>query len=1079
MVQDNQQIHEQLEETNKLGVTTRSHAGFYSQAHMVKKKQGKKKRFTIDFRSLNEATTSHNRWPIPNIERMLDRIMQHKPKRFAVLDLTSGYHQLAIHEECRKYTAFATFNGIYEWTRVPMGLKGAGSYFQMMMATEVLNGLVGEICEIYIDDIIIYADDETQLLDRLEIILQRLEEFNIKLNPTKADIGASEIEYVGRILDEHGGVRMSDERKEQLFAFQLPETHQLLKRFIGMAGFFRPHIKNFHDYEAPLRKLFADNYKKTAKILWTADAEKVFLDLKTALNNAQTIYHIDESLTEWELVLQTDASNTGCGGVLLQRKYNAQTGEIDEERPVKLFSRSFHGAELNWATNEQEAFGIFFACKTWKHLLMGRQFTIETDHKNLLYINDTASPKVIRWKMAMMDLDFILRHIAGAKNVIADDCSRMCIMQCMSTLSKEARDPSAEWDRANALNTMLHGLRQLQDHEAYCPACSPTPDGDSKDRFAGNGLINQQIGVMSQTFHPVWASELDITKFLSRAGRVTTLAPVLTRGHKHARSNPPDDGVDSDAGRGKVKLQRPARVGELPSELEPVPPSQVPRAQVKRVRFAEDIMVRDADTHFDLDSKSTLLSQADLQIDPVVNSLFKEAHNCYRGHHGQLRSTQIIKDRVRDRTSNVPATQVNGYRLPFNYDAMIRKLIRTCPVCQKMAHIKHPIETHSFTVSSYTPWTRIQVDTLGPFPPDEKGYEYIVVIIDCFSRFCLLYPARTATSEEATECLLHMTSIFPTPEVIYSDNGPQFVATVVEELISAMGMLHKTITPGSHEENSIVERANKEVLRHLQAFCAELHAQGQWSRAIPFMNRIMNAQVHSTTGVAPYQVIFGLLTQLDPTLIRPFNREDVFFNDKTFSDFLQKHLVLQEKVIEIARTNIMKHDIYHTQKKIDKVTTVFPIGSYVITRYGRPGEMSSKPPNKLHTNWDGPKQVLAVDVDGTEYTLRNIVKGTTETHHVTNLKTFSYEKDTFDPLKIAVRGTEDRFIVEKILQARVARSKVGKILRNDTTFLTKWAGYSEPDWQPYKNLRQVIKLHEFLRSHSDKDMQDLIPPEFR
>ena len=65
--------------------------------------------------------------------------MQHKPKRFVVLDLTSGYHQLAIHEHCRKYTAFAAFNGIYEWTRVPMGLKGAGSYFQMMMTTDDVN----------------------------------------------------------------------------------------------------------------------------------------------------------------------------------------------------------------------------------------------------------------------------------------------------------------------------------------------------------------------------------------------------------------------------------------------------------------------------------------------------------------------------------------------------------------------------------------------------------------------------------------------------------------------------------------------------------------------------------------------------------------------------------------------------------------------------------------------------------------------------------------------------------------------------------------------------------------------------
>ena len=506
--------------TNKLGVTRRSSAGFYSQVHMVKKKKGAKKRFTVDYRNFNKSTTSSNRWPIPNIDRMLDRIMQHKPKRFGVLDLTSGYHQIAIAEHCIPYTAFATFNGIYEWTRVPMGLKGAGSYFQMMMATEVLVGLIGEICEIYIDDIIIWADNESQLLDRLDIILKRLNDFNIKLNPDKADIGASEIEYVGRILDQKGGIRMSDERKAQLFAFQLPKTHALLKQFIGMAGFFRPHIKNFQDYEIPLRTVFRYGFKKNAKIIWTPELAEVFRRFKDALNDAQTIYHIDESLVDWELILQTDASKSGCGAVLLQRKTNAHTGEIEEERPVKLLSRAFHGAELNWATNEQEAFGIFFACKTWHHLLSGRQFIIETDHKNLLYINDTASPKVIRWKMSMMDLDFNLRHIAGVKNTIADDCSRMCAMQCADTVANTScRSPTQDIERAIAIDTLLRGLRQLQDHEQICPACSPTPSGDGKDRFDGDGVMNHlsQAGAMPKAFSPVWADELDITKFLSRA----------------------------------------------------------------------------------------------------------------------------------------------------------------------------------------------------------------------------------------------------------------------------------------------------------------------------------------------------------------------------------------------------------------------------------------------------------------------------------------------------------------------------------------------------------------------------------
>jgi hypothetical protein len=86
-------------------------------------------------------------------------------------------------------------------------------------------------------------------------------------------------------------------------------------------------------------------------------------------------------------------------------------------------------------------------------------------------------------------------------------------MRCSHVAIHYTQEPmcsSAERDRSNALNTMLRGLRLLQDHEVDCPACSPTPDGDSKNRFAGNGLANQQIGVMSQTFHPVWASELEV-----------------------------------------------------------------------------------------------------------------------------------------------------------------------------------------------------------------------------------------------------------------------------------------------------------------------------------------------------------------------------------------------------------------------------------------------------------------------------------------------------------------------------------------------------------------------------------------
>ena len=94
-------------------------------------------RFSLDFRFLNECTRSRG-GVIPNIKQILERIGRHNAAYFAVLDLTSGYHQAPLAAACRAYTAFITSMGLFQWVRVPMGLKGAPAYFQMIMTTVVL-----------------------------------------------------------------------------------------------------------------------------------------------------------------------------------------------------------------------------------------------------------------------------------------------------------------------------------------------------------------------------------------------------------------------------------------------------------------------------------------------------------------------------------------------------------------------------------------------------------------------------------------------------------------------------------------------------------------------------------------------------------------------------------------------------------------------------------------------------------------------------------------------------------------------------------------------------------------------------
>ena len=112
----------------------------WSQVLLVLKPNGKW-RFCIDYRQLNTLIKDKG-WPLPRIDELLTRVGTTHPKVFGKMDLTNGYHQMPLAAESRKWTAFTTAHGLYEWPRVPMGLRNAAGHFQQCMATEVLNGIV-------------------------------------------------------------------------------------------------------------------------------------------------------------------------------------------------------------------------------------------------------------------------------------------------------------------------------------------------------------------------------------------------------------------------------------------------------------------------------------------------------------------------------------------------------------------------------------------------------------------------------------------------------------------------------------------------------------------------------------------------------------------------------------------------------------------------------------------------------------------------------------------------------------------------------------------------------------------------
>jgi hypothetical protein len=239
-------------------------------------------RFCIDYRSLNAFSKSLG-WPIPNIENLLQRIGTKRAKYFATLDFTAGYHQLPLDEESKKYTAFITSDGVYEWNRVPMGPKGAPAYFQQHMQHTVFPDMTQRILEIYLDDIITWASDGDTLVDNLRKILQRLREKNITVNPEKCKLGLTEIEFVGHVINEDG-LKFSDAKLDKIKNFRLPQNQKNLKGFLGLASYFRKHIKDFATISQPLQKLMTP-YKPRQRINWTNDLLDTFTIVQNAIIN--------------------------------------------------------------------------------------------------------------------------------------------------------------------------------------------------------------------------------------------------------------------------------------------------------------------------------------------------------------------------------------------------------------------------------------------------------------------------------------------------------------------------------------------------------------------------------------------------------------------------------------------------------------------------------------------------------------------------------------------------------------------------------------------------------------------------
>jgi len=450
-------------------------------------------------------------------------------------------------------------------------------------------------------------------------------------------------------------------------------------------------------------------------------------------------------------------------------------------------------------------------------------------------------------------------------------------------------------------------------------------------------------------------------------------------------------------------------------------------------------------------TEEELMALYDLSIPVRYQDMIKKVHNSISGHHGVERTIE----------------KLDAMGLNWEYRREhVKRYIKICPFCQKMSYTKTSVHTHPFTLAAYHPMERLAMDSIGPLLPSKAGYQFILVIIDCFTRWVELYPLKELTAIATAKVVMQHFGRFGNPAQIIHDNGSQFENELISEIIKLIGIETIPILAYSSEENGIVERANREVMRHLRAIIFDKNIINNWEDFLPSVQRIINATKNESNSVGAAQLLFGNAIQLDRGIFLPHSSNTG--STTSLSKWASDMLKAQHDITVIAQRVQQQRDQQHIAEANPR-RTEFPIGSYVLVNYHGTA-LRSGPPSKMQTYLRGPLKVLSVNVN--TYTVENLISHKSEQVHVTDMRPFIYDSNIVDPATIARRDIISETLIERILDHS------GDVKRRSTLeFKVRWEGQpaSNDLWLEYKELRDNEFLHVYLRENG---MSHLIPDKF-
>ena len=897
-------LYQEIETLRKGGIVELcKHSPYNSPCMLVPKKKevdGKKAvgtgyRLVVDFRQLNQVI-ENVQFPMPRIQDML--AMFHGCTAFSVLDIRHAFYSIELDPKSRALTAFSMELGKWQFRYLPQGLKISPAVFQ--------NQITNDLRDIpsanpYIDDIISGSPTPEEQLHQLDLIFARIHEKGYKLKLSKCELLRKSVDFAGHNVTGDG-VKMTRDKREHVSKLIPPKTVAEVRTLLGFTSYCRAHCPYYCDIVAPIQDLVrkGDNSKTDVTNRWSTRHDTALNTIKDLLVNSTALAYPD---VDKPFQLYTDASKYHMSAVLMQTD--------DQDRLVANghWSKAFKGSQLNWSALVKEARAVKEAVEHFEMFILGAETVLRCDHKPLerFLHHQTKNTMVNRWSMDIMRFNIKFKWVPTDENY-SDCLSRLIegdLYRPHEAIEEDFTESSKPPQPVNKENTeeTSEVLVDRQDVDRKST-------GSQEETSLNEEPTDAAVCAGHASYMDVTALvEAEEDSILNQAKAM----PLVKRNTSVVSIALTEDGLNIIDG-AKLTTEDFKRMQGQDAYVQRIR-KQINTSKDPHCTFLEKdgLMYRtyiaNTEGKEHLDSLALLIPKC-LVLTVLLNTHLELAHI------GRDRMQETLKRRV--------------YWKKMNKD--IAEFVKGCEIC-RIKNLKDPLYQNISRKPPMGPMHRLAVDLWS------TKHHSALTAMCLHSNYPFLIEIPDKTSKSAANALSEILATFRTPEVVLTDNGPEFVGPEFNEVLVQRGIKHEYCAPRSPQANGILERFHG-FLNNCLRISIGLSNEGDWKASARAALEAYRKTPHSSTGESPLFLATGQEPCYDIDHLLPTIPKNSWQTDNNIVDLEQLKtahaLARKNAVLSRLRNKTPVHSPDSPLKAGDRVYKKNIIGNKTESRW-RPG----------------------------------------------------------------------------------------------------------------------------------------------